>query len=96
MDTTATELAYRQSAGIAVALFWNRPTGELTIKVADHASGEILELPIASEQAPDAFHHAYAYANRTRPYEPVIRETGGNVGDDARPRYPSRAAWRAG
>jgi hypothetical protein len=62
MESTATELAYRRDGGIEVALFWNRRTGRLTVSVADLASGDAFQMPIAPDQALDAFHHPYAYA----------------------------------
>ena len=64
MEGTATELAYRRSGEIEVALFWNRATGELSVFVADGASGDSLELPVAPTEALSAFHHPYALAAR--------------------------------
>ena len=62
MMSTATELAYRRNGDIAVGLYWDRPTGELTVFVADLASSETFELPVAPDRALDGFHHPYAYA----------------------------------
>ena len=50
MMSTATELAYRRNGDIAVGLYWDRPTGELTVFVADLASGETFELPLAPDR----------------------------------------------
>jgi hypothetical protein len=62
METTATDLAYRRDGGIEVVLFWDKPTGNLTVSVADLASGDAFELPVAADCALDGFHHPYAYA----------------------------------
>ena len=67
MDTTATELARRRNASIDVALFWTRATGQVTVTVADIASGLVLTLPVPPEQALDAFHHPHAYVELDRP-----------------------------
>jgi len=62
METTTTDLAYRRDGGIEVALFWDRSTGDLSVLVADLASGEAFELPVAPDRALEAFRHPYAYA----------------------------------
>ena len=62
MISTATELAYRRNGDIAVGRYWDRPTGELNVFVADLAWGEAFELPVAPDRALDGFHHPYAYA----------------------------------
>jgi transketolase N-terminal domain/subunit len=56
------ELAYREGAGIAVSLRWNRQTGDVRIVVEDGELGESFVLPAAPEQALQVFHHPYAYA----------------------------------
>jgi hypothetical protein len=56
------ELAYREGAGIAVSLRWNRQTGDVRIVVEDGELGESFVLPAAPEQALRVFHHPYAYA----------------------------------
>jgi hypothetical protein len=62
VETTLTELAYRRSAGIEVALFWNVATNELSVTVVDEASGDAFGLPAAPERALDVFYHPYAHA----------------------------------
>ena len=63
MDSTSKEeLAYRRSSGIDVTLLWDRRSGELTVDVADWASGTSFQLPAAPEEALAVFHHPYAYA----------------------------------
>lgn len=62
MSTTTKELAYRRDGGIEVALFWNTETGSLIVSVADVASDEAFNLPVAPVQALDVFYHPYAYA----------------------------------
>jgi hypothetical protein len=56
------ELAYREGAGIAVSLRWNRQTGDVRIVVEDGELGESFVLPAAPDQALQVFHHPYAYA----------------------------------
>jgi hypothetical protein len=55
------ELAHRASNGIDVHLLWNRSDNTLAVTVSDD-SGESFELPVASGEALDVFHHPYAYA----------------------------------
>jgi hypothetical protein len=62
MALTTRELAYRRDGGIEVALLWNTVTGRLTVTVADLASGEAFQLPLAPDRALDGFYHPYAYA----------------------------------
>ena len=58
MMSTATELAYRRNGDIAVGRYWDRPSGELNVFVADLASGETFEPPVAPDRALDGFHHS--------------------------------------
>jgi hypothetical protein len=62
MALSTRELAYRRDGGIEVALLWNTVTGRLTVTVADLASGEAFQLPVAPDRALDGFYHPYAYA----------------------------------
>ena len=62
MEMTIMELAYRRTAGIEVALLWNRATNELTVTVVNEASGDVFGLPAAPDRALDVFHHPYAHA----------------------------------
>jgi hypothetical protein len=62
-ETWWTELATRESNGIAVRLFWSRSTNLLMVAVSDAANGDYFELVLdAHEQALDVFHHPYAHA----------------------------------
>jgi hypothetical protein len=56
------ELAYRESDGVEVVLFWHQPTNELTVSLSDQQNGVHLELAVAPDQALDAFNHPYAHA----------------------------------
>ena len=61
-DQIRRELAHRSNAGIDVTLLWNEQTDELLVTALDSSTGELLELPAASERALDVFHHPFAYA----------------------------------
>jgi hypothetical protein len=56
------ELDRRASAGLEVSLLWSRTASKLVVSVADTLTGERLELPVAREDAVDAFNHPFAYA----------------------------------
>jgi hypothetical protein len=56
------ELAYRESDGVEVVLFWQRGTDELTVGVSDRRNGGYFELAAAPHQALDVFNHPYAHA----------------------------------
>jgi hypothetical protein len=61
VDThTITELAFRESNGIAVSLVWNRTTDGITVIVSD--AGGSFEIPAPAAKAMDVFKHPYAYA----------------------------------
>ena len=74
-QVTKAELAYRRSAGIEVALWWDRPTGELTVCVADLRSGDSFEVPAFPDEALAAFHHPYAHAASRGVYLPDAART---------------------
>lgn len=58
-----TELMYRESNGITVALLWSRATNLVTVAVADAASEEYFELVLDEhEPALDVFNHPFAHA----------------------------------
>jgi|RhiMetdeSRZDD1v2_1073273.scaffolds.fasta_scaffold3044575_2 hypothetical protein len=58
-----TELAARESNGVAVVLYWSRPTNLLVVTVADAQTGERLSFVLQDGESPlDAFYHPYAYA----------------------------------
>jgi hypothetical protein len=56
------ELDYRRGADIEVSLLWDRSTDQLIVTVRDNRTGELREIPVASDQALQAFRHPYAYA----------------------------------
>jgi hypothetical protein len=69
MTTTTTqttgsfeELDFRESDGIEVSLLWSRATNDLSVLVVDTKTDELLELRIRPDEAMDAFHHPFAYA----------------------------------
>ena len=55
------ELDHRSGDGIDVSLLWNPVTDCVSIQVVDTRSGEILEFPVAADDALTAFHHPYAF-----------------------------------
>lgn len=55
------ELAHRESAGIAVSLFWSLDGKSITVEVIDLRTDEFFALDVAPELALDAFHHPFAY-----------------------------------
>ena len=57
---TITELAFRESNGIAVSLVWTRRTDGITVIVSD-ARGSF-EIAAPAAKAMDVFAHPYAYA----------------------------------
>ena len=61
METTV-ELDGRRSAYVEVTLLWQRETDQLVVTVRDDRTGEVLEIPVAGDQAMHAFRHPYAYA----------------------------------
>jgi hypothetical protein len=58
---THRELAHRESAGIAVSLFWSPDGKTITVEVVDLRTDEYFALDVAPELALDAFHHPFAY-----------------------------------
>jgi hypothetical protein len=59
--TQRRELAHRESAGIAVSLFWSPDGKTITVEVVDLRTDEYFALDVAPELALDAFHHPFAY-----------------------------------
>ena len=59
------ELAYRETDGIAVTLFWHSGTNRLSVVVHDWRNGDWFELAARAENALDVFEHPYAYAAPT-------------------------------
>jgi hypothetical protein len=64
--TDRRELAHRTSDGIEIALFWSKPSNQVTIAVLDTRSDEALEFDVEGSAALDAFNHPYAYAATER------------------------------
>jgi hypothetical protein len=58
------ELAYRETAGLAVSLLWDPADDALTVTVLDGQTGEALELPVLDASPLDVFNHPFAYAAR--------------------------------
>jgi hypothetical protein len=57
------ELAYRESDGIEITLFWNdRDDDTLLVSVADGKTGEYFEVEAPRDQALDVFYHPYSHA----------------------------------
>ena len=56
------ELHRRASAGLEVSLLWSRSASKLIVSVADTMTGESFELPVARDEALEAFNHPFAYA----------------------------------
>lgn len=56
------ELDARSGDGLYVRLVWRPADNTTTITVADSRSRELYAIPVAPEDAFDAFHHPFAYA----------------------------------
>jgi hypothetical protein len=57
-----TELAIRESDGLAVSLHWNQSAERVKVTVADARLDEDFEFDVAGAQALAAFYHPFAYA----------------------------------
>jgi hypothetical protein len=57
-----TELAIRESDGLAVSLHWNRSAERVKVTVADARLDEGFEFDVVGAQALAAFYHPFAYA----------------------------------
>jgi hypothetical protein len=60
------ELAHRSNEGLDVYLFWDEPSGRVTVSVVDQRADESFEFDVEGGRALDAFSHPYAYASRSR------------------------------
>ncbi len=58
------ELAFRESNGVAVTLYWQSAANRVSVTVFDAASDELFELDADPSEALDLFHHPYAHAAR--------------------------------
>jgi len=67
-----TELAHRTNDGIDVYLFWNQPSGRVTVSVFDTKANSGFEVEVDGPRALDAFNHPYAYHARSRGEDLVV------------------------
>jgi hypothetical protein len=58
---TVSELAFRETQGIAVSLVWDRATDALTVIVHDRDARETVRIPAPADRAMDVFRHPYAH-----------------------------------
>ena len=72
--TDRRELAHRESAGIAVSLFWSPDGKAITVEVIDLRTDEFFALDVAPELALDAFQHPFAYLAEVETNETVAWE----------------------
>jgi hypothetical protein len=56
------ELAYRETDGLEIVLFWHQASGRITVTVSDTRTGAYFELDAPPEEALEVFHHPYPYA----------------------------------
>jgi hypothetical protein len=56
------ELAHRVADGIEVQLLWRASDDLIAVVVHELATGVVFELPVAPDNALNAFHHPFAYA----------------------------------
>ena len=60
--TRTRELAYRESNGVHVTLFWREADDGLVVIVVDERAGTVFSLEPERDQALAAFNHPFAYA----------------------------------
>ena len=80
------ELAVRESDGLAVSLFWSKATGRTRVVVVDQMFEAELRVDVPPAGALDAFYHPFAYA-AGRGLEP-----GRAISEPATPSSPERSA----
>jgi hypothetical protein len=56
------ELAQRSADGVEVTLLWNPVSDTIAVRVVERDTEACFELPVARDQALNAFNHPYAYA----------------------------------
>src|SRR3954447_13246193 len=56
------ELAYRESNGLAVTLWWHSSSNRLRVSVHDGNTGDWFALNAEADNALDVFEHPFAYA----------------------------------
>lgn len=62
IDMGRRELAHRSADGVDVTLLWHPASDTITVRVAERDTEACFELPVARDQALNAFNHPYAYA----------------------------------
>jgi hypothetical protein len=65
------ELDARSCDGLDIRLLWNPGDDSLQVAVADARNDELFVIPVAAQQALEAFHHPFAYAAPVRDAMPV-------------------------
>ena len=68
-DTDLRELDDRSNEGIDVALLWNPQTNRVWVSVVDGRRGDAFVLDVDPSDALDAYHHPYAYADRSAEFD---------------------------
>ena len=56
------ELAHRSADGVEVTLLWNPADDKISVRIVERDTEACFELPVARDQALNAFNHPYAYA----------------------------------
>ena len=56
------ELAHRSADGVEVTLLWDPAADTISVQVIERDTDARFELPVARDQALNAFNHPYAYA----------------------------------
>ena len=64
IDNTRHELAWRESGGVEIALFWHTQDNTTTVDVHHSATGQTISFRVPPGQALDAFHHPFAHLVR--------------------------------
>jgi hypothetical protein len=71
--SSSRELAYRETDGLEVTLFWNEGNGRLAVAVLDTRTRKYFEVEAARDKALDVFYHPYSYAAaRNAPYTNLL------------------------
>jgi hypothetical protein len=70
IPTPRRELAHRKSGGLEITLYWDaeHSSSSTTVEVHQPATKETISIPVAEDQALDAFHHPFAYIGRANDY----------------------------
>lgn len=64
-ESDVRELAQRVGDGIKVRLLWSAMRDRVWVQVYDRHEGNLFEVPVAADQALNAFYHPYGYAALT-------------------------------